>query len=150
MGLDCSHDAWHGPYSAFMRWRMKLAEVAGLPPLELMDGFYGSLNNSRGTLPTLYHGINTHEPAWGPGSKPYMGSLDERLPIRWECLKPSALHELLYHSDCDGEIDADRCVPIGRALDRLAGSMGEWEEKTRTFAKGLRRAAREGKPLLFR
>lgn len=38
MGLDCSHNAWHGAYSAFMRWRIKLAEVAGLPPLEFMEG----------------------------------------------------------------------------------------------------------------
>ncbi len=29
MGLDVSHDCWHGAYSAFMRWRRKLAEVAG-------------------------------------------------------------------------------------------------------------------------
>ena len=28
MGLDCSHNAWHGAYSAFMRWRQKLADVA--------------------------------------------------------------------------------------------------------------------------
>lgn len=40
MGLDTTHGCWHGAYSAFMRWREKLAEVAGLPPLMLMEGFY--------------------------------------------------------------------------------------------------------------
>lgn len=29
MGLDTTHDCWHGAYSAFSRWRDKLAEVAG-------------------------------------------------------------------------------------------------------------------------
>ena len=24
MGLDTSHDCWHGPYSSFMRWRVHL------------------------------------------------------------------------------------------------------------------------------
>ena len=28
MGLDTSHDCWHGPYSAFRRFREKIAEVA--------------------------------------------------------------------------------------------------------------------------
>jgi len=40
MGLDTSHDCWHGAYSAFNRWREKIAELAGLPPLNLMDGHY--------------------------------------------------------------------------------------------------------------
>lgn len=31
MGLDVSHDAWHGAYSAFTRWRNCLAEDAGYP-----------------------------------------------------------------------------------------------------------------------
>lgn len=39
MGLDTSHDCWHGPYTAFHRWRCWIAREAGLPPLELMDGF---------------------------------------------------------------------------------------------------------------
>jgi hypothetical protein len=157
MGLDCSHDAWHGAYSAFMRWRRKLAEVAGLPPLELMEGFYGSLNESTG-VPTLYHGMSTGEPAYGPDSEPFMAELDRRLPIRWDCLKPSPLHELLYHSDCDGEIAADRCGPIADALEALIpmlpegdapGHIRDWRDKTQQFVDGLRRAAAAGEPLDF-
>ncbi len=30
MGLDTSHDCWSGAYSAFHRWRSKLAELVGL------------------------------------------------------------------------------------------------------------------------
>jgi len=43
MGLDTTHNCWHGPYGAFHNWRCKLAEVAGLPNLELMDGFWDVL-----------------------------------------------------------------------------------------------------------
>lgn len=156
MGLDCSHNAWHGAYSAFMRWREKIAEVAGLPPLELMEGFYSPLMTGR--PPTLYHGMNTLNPAFGPDSRPYLAGLDDRLPIKWESLKPNALHELLYHSDCDGEIAADRCGPIADELERLipllpdaeaGGHIGRWREKTQQFVDGLRAAAAANEPLGF-
>lgn len=155
MGLDCSHNAWHGAYSAFMRWRRKLAEVAGLPPLDLMEGFYSPLT---GTPPTLYHGPNTRAPAYGPDSRPYMASLDDQLPISWDCLKPDPLYELLYHSDCEGEIPAERCGPIADSLEKLipllpdedgGGHIFNWRQKTQQFVDGLRAAAAAGEPLDF-
>lgn len=155
MGLDCSHNAWHGAYSAFMRWRQKIAEVAGLPPLEFMDGFYVPLNGSGATL---YHGISTNASAYGTDSRPFLAHIDDRLPISWDCLKPSALHELLYHSDCDGEIAADHCGPIADELEALipllpddedGGHIGNWREKTQQFVDGLRAAAAAGEPLDF-
>ena len=157
MGLACSHNAWRGTYSAFMRWRKMLADVAGLPPLELMEGFFVPLSDERG-LPTLYHGMNTREPAFGPGSDPHMAKLDNYLPIRWDCLKPSALHELLYHSDYDGEIAPVRCGPIADALEELipklpdgegVGHIGNWRQTTQRFVDGLRAAAAAGEPLRF-
>lgn len=42
MGLDTSHDCWHGAYSAFKRFRVKLCEVAGYGDLEQREGFGGS------------------------------------------------------------------------------------------------------------
>jgi hypothetical protein len=41
MGLDTSHDCWHGAYSAFGRWRQKLCEIAGYGQLESHVGFGG-------------------------------------------------------------------------------------------------------------
>lgn len=156
MGLDCSHNAWHGAYSAFHRWRCKIAEVAGLPPLDLMEGFYSPLMT--GSPPTLYHGLNTRDPAFGPDSRPYLAGIDERLPIKWDCLKPSPLYELLYHSDCDGEIPAESCAAIADALEALIpllpegeawGHIGDWRQKTQQFVDGLRAAAAAGEPLDF-
>lgn len=155
MGLDTTHDAWHGAYSAFNRWRTELARVAGLPPLELMEGFYTHLQPRKDELsiPTIYVGPDTDEL-----TRNCIGRLDERLPIQWNCLKSSALHELLHHSDCAGEIAADRCVPIANALEKLlpllpegdgGGHIGHWREKTQQFVDGLRRAAAAGEPLGF-
>lgn len=151
MGLNCSHGAWDGAYSAFMRWRQKLAEVAGLPPLELMEGFFDS-----GEYGTLHFGQHEKDPdsvyVWK------RNRLREQLPIKWECLKPDPLHELLYHSDCDGEIAAENCGPIADSLERLIpflpegdapGHIRNWREKTQAFVNGLRAAAAAGEPLDF-
>jgi len=37
MGLDTSHDAWHGAYSAFMRWRTEIARCIDVPAGEPLD-----------------------------------------------------------------------------------------------------------------
>jgi hypothetical protein len=151
MGLDCSHDAWHGAYSAFHRWRKKLAEVAGLPPLELMEGFFETAEEGLGGG-TLYFGQLTD--LWQEKVK----LLEERLPIRWDCLKDRPLHILLYHSDCDGEIAQEDCGPIADDLESLlpllpdeeaAGHIGHWRTKTQAFIDGLRKAAAAGQPLEF-
>ncbi len=148
MGLDTSHDAWHGGYGSFMVWRQEIAKAAGLPPLELMEGFYNPLSASG--LPTRYHGVETR-------SERYLADLDQRLPIRWSCLKKSPLHKLLYHSDCDGKISARYCGPIANALEALlpklngtyGGHLGDIREKTQKFIDGLRRAAAAHEPLEF-
>lgn len=136
MGLNCSHDAWDGAYSAFHRWRCKIAEAAGLPPLELMEGFYNK--------DTLYFG--RIEELW----ESKVTELGTRLPIRWDCLKKSPLHELLYHSDCDGDIPWRRCGKIADELEKLlpameafgdgGGHIGAYKDKTQTFIDGLRDA----------
>lgn len=155
MGLDCSHNAWHGAYSAFMDWRMKIAEVAGLPPLDLMEGFYSGLNNfGRGHgFPTLHCG-HQHQGE----TRQQIKHIDMGLPIKWECLKPSPLHELLYHSDCDGEIPSENCAAIADALEELIpllpdtdsfGHIEYWKNKTQQFVDGLRDAAKSGEALRF-
>lgn len=47
MGLHVSHGAWIGSYGAFMAWRKRVAQVAELPPLELMEGFYKPIDENR-------------------------------------------------------------------------------------------------------
>jgi hypothetical protein len=38
MGLDTTHDAWHGPYSSFNQWRTEIASHIGIN-LREMDGY---------------------------------------------------------------------------------------------------------------
>jgi len=148
MGLDVSHDCWTGAYSAFMRWRTALAKAAGLPPLDFMEGFY----KAGDYRDPLY---------WAelvPGMEDGFGRLREQLPIQWECLKPSPLHGLLSHSDCEGEIAWQDCGPIADALEALlpslpdgegGGHIGNYRDKTSAFIAGLRLAASEEEDVEF-
>jgi hypothetical protein len=42
MGLDTSHDAWHGPYSSFNQFRHKIAEAIGVN-LDSFEGYGGNV-----------------------------------------------------------------------------------------------------------
>lgn len=138
MGLDTSHDCWHGAYSAFMTWREKISEVCGLPPLRLMEGFYGGLGSPK----TDYESVNN------------------LLPIKWDCIKISRpLYVLLSHSDCEGKIDAKDCGPMADELEKLipifaslpdqGGHIGNWQHKTQKFIDGLRLAYSQGEDVDF-
>jgi hypothetical protein len=148
MGLDISHDAWSGAYSAFSRWRDKLAEVVAIP-LPLMQGHYGHL------FPLDNIANDPTVPVW---SKDALMGYHNLLPISWDILKPDVLHILLHHSDCDGTIEAEHLIPLA---DRLAeilpllpdgdggGHIGNWRAKTQQFIDGCRLAASLNEPLIF-
>jgi len=120
MGLDTSHGCWSGGYSAFMRWREKLAEVAGFPPLRSMDGFS---DDGKGL-------------SWAPYKSDALSVLlnhsdaDGFIPAK-ECARlADRLEELLPLLQGEG-----------------GGHIGDWREKTQTFIDGLRLAARRRVPL---
>lgn len=112
MGLDTTHDCWHGAYSAFNRWRTALCEVAGYGDLSQRDGFGGE--------------------------------------IPWPTTESDVLIELLYHSDCDGDLKWEICGDLADRLEQLlpalekkgdgGGHVGYYAEKTRRFIAGLRLA----------
>lgn len=139
MGLDTSHDAWHGAYGAFSRWRNKLAEVAGY---ELEE--YGD------------YGIK--------GVKPPTGWTEQTLFSRahvdgyWEEPPSDPLLILLAHSDCDGWIFPHHAGPLADRLAELlpllpdevgGGHVRHWHETTQRFIDGLRKAADEGEVVVF-
>jgi len=140
MGLDTSHGCWHGSYGRFYEWRKQIAATAGLPPLELMDGFFQPHRQEGGWHPTFYLGNSVNDKlVMDP-----MKSIEERLPISWECLKPSPLHILLSHSDCDGEIEWGDCDGIADCLQSLVDKEKANpyfpHARTNTFISGLRLA----------
>jgi hypothetical protein len=132
MGLDVSHDAWHGPYSQFNRWRVWVAKQVGIP-LRLMEGYYNwqwdegdekRLTDTKNfyTLHTL-SGENT---LWYDTLKAVqeLGG-----PIKWDVLGDHPLRILLSHSDCDGRIHWMHCkriaLELGKILKRVEDDMIE-------------------------
>lgn len=43
MGLDTTHNCWHGPYTTFNEWRRVICEVAGYGSIDEREGFSGDV-----------------------------------------------------------------------------------------------------------
>lgn len=135
MGLDVSHGAWTGAYSAFNRFRQAVCQALGgsFPPHNPHDAKAKKLE------PDYWY--------WGP----------EANPEEWP-----GLAIFLAHSDCDGEISAEDAANIANELERLlpkiealpigAGHIqrdGGIRKVTLRFIEGCRAAAKAGQPLEF-
>ena len=137
MGLDTTHDCWHGPYSAFMRWRIWL-------------NYFIALDHEK-------------DDAWKDDKgQPlsYRGATRESLDYAWEHGfyddQGVPLNVLMGHSDCDGDIAADVCARLADALEDLANRRmprralyDEMRPPTERFIAGLRLAASRGEPVRF-
>ena len=150
MGLDCSHDAFHGAYSAFDRFRQTVARAMG------------------GSFPPHYvYGDDNQPIRKGKFGLERDTSLDER---QWywgdgyTTVTHPGLCEFLSHSDCDGEISPEMCVKVADELEALLPEIervapadgghiardGGYVAVTKRFIGGCRAAAKAGTPLLFR
>jgi hypothetical protein len=133
MGLNVSHGAFRGAYSAFNRLRQVIVEgpMGGHwpGPGQWLDGT----------------GAWTHEEDLGYSRETHPG-----------------LWEFLCHSDCDGEIEPEMCALVARDLEPLLPAMealgmgvghierdGGYRAVLQRFIDGCRRAAEAGEPLLF-
>jgi hypothetical protein len=118
-----------------------------------MDGFWGPTSSDALTLRIA---ADFCERSGNPGDATRLRKMVDRQPLRWESLRPSPLHILLSHSDCDGEIKATDCAPIADALEALlprldgegGGYVGDFK-RTQTFIDGLRAAAAAGEDVEF-
>jgi hypothetical protein len=136
MGLDTSHDCWHGAYSAFSRWRNKIAEVAGYMVAEIN---YGGV--ARETVMIDWGHITA-----------------ANLAGYWDKTPDDPLLVLIAHSDCDGKIYPEQAGPLADRLQSLLpklpdekdpGHIGYWKQKTEQFIRGLRNAVAENEPVEF-
>lgn len=137
MGLYVSHDAWHGAYSAFTRWRHQLAKSAGY--------WVASVNYDDGTR------MDSVMLDWGhlpPG----------HLYGEWPETPSDPLVVLLTHQDCEGVIHPQQAGPLADRLEELLpllpteddpGHIGDWRVKTQKFIDGCRAAVAAGEPLDF-
>ena len=120
MGLDTSHDCWHGAYSAFNRWRTALCEVAG----------YGALEERAGYV---------------TGGKPW-----PKGDVLVELLMHSDCDGSLAADICAPLADRlESLLPALEIKGDGGGHLGGYAEKTRTFIEGLRAAAEAGEPVEF-
>ena len=151
MGLDCSHDAFRGAYSAFNRLRQFVCAATG------PDGSYPPhwQYNADGSLKEDQAGRVLRREGLEEGMF-YIGDEYDRdtHPGLWE---------FLTHSDCDGEISPDMCVKVADDLERLLPRMdalgwqagghiaarGGYLEAVRKFIAGCRAAAAANEPLDF-
>lgn len=151
MGLDTTHGAWHGAYSAFMTWRTEIAKCLGIP-LSLMEGFYPTEDDKfTGPLSLVDYQLAGQ-------AKDQFARHTQNFPLKWDAFKTSPLHVLLNHSDYEGEISWEDCKEIAEALIVLmpelpeqdfGGHIGNFKEKTQTFIDGLLLAYYKKENLVF-
>lgn len=142
MGLNTSHDAFDGAYSAFNRWREKLAEAAGYDIVKLsVEQDYGR------TMICVDWGLWPEDGYYDP---PY-------IPCRLDGT-PDPLMLLIAHSDCEGKIRSEFLPALAERMEELLpqldgqdghGHVGDYGTKTRTFITGLQQAIQAGDDLLF-
>ena len=138
MGLDTSHWAWNGPYSAFQEWRACVAAAAG----------YG--NYSRGSRALLAGEPPTQNLDWEKFSAANLAGV-------WEQTPSDPLVILLAHSDSDGSILPQHTEILAARLEELlpriqelaVGALSDCYDKTLQFIDGLRLAAEFHEPVTF-
>jgi hypothetical protein len=123
MGLDTTHDCWHGAYSSFMKWRKALCRAAGRGDLLSYVGFGGDRAWPDPSIEPLVHLLN-HSDCEG-----YL-EVEQLMPIA------DRLDEL---------------QPELRDIDNTDHCNGPWShaEKARAFAAGCRLAASLGERVEF-
>lgn len=131
MGLDTSHDAFHGAYSAFNRLRtFALRSIGGSWP--------------------------PHPQEWDlPGSEAQMWLI----PRDFSPEAHPGIWEFFNHSDCDGEIDPEMCAKVADDLETYVlprmldinghGHLGGYRDAMERFIAGCRLAHERGEPLIF-
>lgn len=136
MGLDTSHDCWHGAYSAFTRWRNHLAEVAGYTLV---------------TTEEMY--IPTPDLDWS-------SIVRSNFDGEWEATPADPLVVLIAHSDCDGVIHPAQAGPLADRLEELLPKLDEeiavghiarlgMRGTTERFITGLRAAVKADEDVDF-
>ena len=125
MGLDTTHNCWHGGYHSFNVWRNKVAEVAGY---EIKK----------------YNGFDAPVLDWD-------SITEENLMGNWGKLPSDPLIILFAHSDCNGYIQWRSTKKIAERLKEIEPKLekGFFQDATRNFIKGLLKAHAQKEKVVF-
>lgn len=136
MGLDTTHDCWHGPYSSFGAWRLKLSQLAGHKKRVDVVDILGKPHE----IPTTDLDYDRFDP------KNFDGD--------WDKIPADPLLILIVHSDCEGHINPEHALPLAERLEELLPMLDPVEDvyyiaKTEQFIDGLRDAAAKNEVVGF-
>lgn len=112
MGLDTTHDCWHGAYSAFSTFRNEIARAAGylIATITYEDG--------QRTPPTVL--LEWHR------------YTQENLQGEWAETPADPLLVLIVHSDCDGVIRPAQALPLADRLEELLPDIAALPDEQRS------------------
>jgi hypothetical protein len=138
MGLDTSHDCWHGSYITFGHWRNAIAVAAGYAVYDVMTGH----------SPGRAHPKPTVMLDWG-----HLGTRAHLLG-EWEETPSDPLLVLIVHADDEGWILKEQAAPLADRMEALLPLIPEdngYEYRTRAerFIAGLRLAVERGESVVF-
>lgn len=139
MGLDTSHDAWHGAYGAFSRWRHDIAVAAGIIQKDESLYYVEDGKDAPKGSPLDWDALNAMTDHGG----------------NWSEEPEDPIWYLLNHSDCDGVILHKHTLPLALRLKGLiplvdnAFVSGWYENRTKRFVRGLMLAHEAGEDVDF-
>lgn len=160
MSMSVSHKCFDGSYGAFTEWRRAVALAAGLPPLDMMEGYYHERELDKIGDPDVDR-LSWHEDSeWFvrigseriPASisqslSPAMRRVVRALPLSWDYYRNDPLTVLLTQCDSEGAIEHKHLKPIVERLrdimpkmpgeDAYAGLRLTVRGRTLQFIEGL-------------
>lgn len=148
MGINLTHNAWTGSYTAFAAWRTALAGAAGYETTAEPDPETGRIS-----FEELRH-AQYAVAGWQFNPDRDIGDWTNEPP------PPDPLLILLTHSDCDGRIAPQQAQPLADRLEQLLPRIPQYTKDlademqlqfmTRKFVAGLRDAIGQNQPIIFR
>jgi hypothetical protein len=138
MGLDTSHNCWHGAYSSFAHWRNDIGRVIGWAKRteagQTTDYVIPEDRVPKQAAPadeTVTEDGETYTIKWSEGydNSVWLG--------HWDKDPEDVIDVLMLHSDCEGIIPHRFCGPLAARLNDLLPDMDEWTERTNQFINGL-------------
>lgn len=124
MGLDTSHDCWHGSYGSYNIFRDAVAMAAG----------YDAYPDDADSL----------FDRWGVEPKNFYGE--------WDKYPGDPLIVFLAHADNEGKIPHDITADLATRMEECAAAMrkDDWHrDSALRFARGLRRAHEEQEDVIY-
>lgn len=123
MGLDTTHNAWHGPYSSFNEFRRAILKAYNGEDLFEYEGYESRCKRDNG-----------YE---SPG-KALINIDDDGILL------------LMDHSDCEGNIRWVDCKLVADSIERIITKLKDQHfDNAIPFVKGLRLAYNSKEDLLF-